>query len=96
MTKEELKQEAEEKCVCTDEAMRIMYGIGYIDGAEQREKRITKLEAQIEKMKCCENCKYSNQDGSYTIVCKVGGVDKTHYIEIDDNQVCDKWEIKEK
>ena len=40
MTKEELKQEAEEKCVCTNEAMRIMYGIGYIDGAEPREKRI--------------------------------------------------------
>lgn len=51
---------------------------------------------QFEKMKCCGNCKYSNQDGAYTIVCKVGGVDKTHYIEIDDNQVCDKWEIREK
>ena len=28
----------------------------YIDGAEPREKRIAELEAQIEKMKCCENC----------------------------------------
>lgn len=47
MTKEELKQEAEEKCVCTDEAMQIMYRIGYIDGAEPREKRIAKLEKEL-------------------------------------------------
>ena len=52
-------------------------------------------EAQIEKMKCCGNCKYSNQESVYSIVCKVGGVDKSDYINIDDNQVCDKWEIKE-
>lgn len=50
---------------------------------------------QINKMKCCGNCKYSNQEGVYSIVCKVGGVDKSDYINIDDNQVCDKWEIKE-
>lgn len=62
---------------------------------EPREKKIAELEAQIEKMKCCGNCKYSNQDGVYTIVCKVGGVDKTDYIEIDDNQVCDKWKLRE-
>ena len=58
-------------------------------------KRIAELEAQIEKMKCCGNCKYSNQESAYSIVCKVGGVDKSDYINIDDNQVCDKWEIKE-
>jgi len=28
----------------------------YLAGAEPREKRIVELEAQIEKMKCCENC----------------------------------------
>lgn len=56
---------------------------------------IIKLDQQIEKMKCCGNCKYSNQESAYSIVCKVGGVDKTDYINIDDNQVCDKWEIKE-
>lgn len=51
---------------------------------------------QIEKMKCCGNCKYSNQESVYSIVCKVGGVDKSDYINTDDNQLCDKWEIKEK
>jgi hypothetical protein len=59
------------------------------------EDYIESLEQQIEKMKCCGNCKFSNQEGVYTIVCKVGGVDKTDYIEIDDNQVCDKWELRE-
>ena len=53
------------------------------------------LTDKIEKMKCCGNCKYSNQESVYSIVCKVGGVDKSDYINIDDNQVCDKWEIKE-
>lgn len=51
MTKEELKQEAEEKCVCTDEAMRIMYGIGFIDGSEPREKRIAELERENAELK---------------------------------------------
>lgn len=62
---------------------------------EKKRKRIEELEQQIEKMKCCGNCKYSNQESVYSIVCKVGGVDKSDYINIDDNQVCDKWEIKE-
>ena len=56
---------------------------------------IEKKEEQIEKMKCCGNCKYSNQESAYSIVCKVGRVDKSDYINTDDNQVCDKWEIKE-
>lgn len=59
------------------------------------EEYIKSLEQQIEKMKCCGNCKYSNQESAYSIVCKVGGVDKSDYINVDDNQVCDKWEIKE-
>ena len=28
----------------------------YLAGAEPKEKRIAELEAQIEKMKCCQNC----------------------------------------
>lgn len=59
------------------------------------EERNKTLEKQIEKMKCCGNCKYSNQESAYSIVCKVGGVDKCDYINTDDTQVCDKWEIKE-
>ena len=67
MTREEIIQEAEEKCVCTDESMRIMYRIGFIDGAEPREKRIAELEQQIEEMKCCENCKFKgcNKSSQY-------------------------------
>ena len=34
----------------------------YIAGAEPREKRIAELEAQIEKMKCCYNCKHSRTE----------------------------------
>ena len=30
----------------------------YEAGAEPREKRIEELEVQIEKMKCCGNCKH--------------------------------------
>ena len=62
MTKEELEKEAEEKysevdrefIACQDEGE--VFNIGYILGAEPREKRIAELEAQIEKMKCCGNC----------------------------------------
>lgn len=38
------------------------YEEGYIDGAKPREKRIADLEAQIEKMKCCQNCKFRNKE----------------------------------
>ena len=62
MTKEELEKEAEEFTdskksfwrqgrTCIDSVKQ-----AYIAGAEPREKRIAELEAQIEKMKCCENC----------------------------------------
>ena len=62
MTKEELEKEAEEKysevdrefIACQDEGE--VFNIGYILGAEPREKRIAELEAQIERMKCCGNC----------------------------------------
>ena len=72
MTKEELKQEAEEyaleKCkecyMCNSEEngergycpKLESRKEGYIVGAEPREKRIAELEQQIEKMKCCGNC----------------------------------------
>jgi hypothetical protein len=66
-----------------------------LDVINNQDVKIMELEQQIEKMKCCGNCKYSNQESAYSIVCKVGGVDKSDYINVDDNQVCDKWEIKE-
>lgn len=64
MTKEELKQEAEE---CMHNALfwlklpisreNVEQGGSHIlKLLEPREKRIAELEAQIEKMKCCSNC----------------------------------------
>jgi hypothetical protein len=66
-----------------------LYGV-YIDSAEPREKRIEELEAQIEKMRCCYNCK-QNQDESY---CKIKKSDVNDLSCWDCG--CDKWEIKEK
>lgn len=57
--------------------------------------KISELEQQIEKMKCCGNCKYSAQETVYSIVCKVGGVNKGEIENVEDCLVCDKWEIKE-
>ena len=71
MTKEELKQEARKgvdslngidlvssTMIAIDKygAYKLGRYDGYLAGAEPREKRITDLEAQIEKMKCCQNC----------------------------------------
>ena len=39
-----------------------LYTQGYLAGAEPREKRIAELKAQIEKMKCCYNCKHSRTE----------------------------------
>lgn len=67
MTKEELKQKAYEyaikeipfiECI-TQNDLEILVQQAYITGAESREKRIDELEAQIEKMKCGQNCKHS-------------------------------------
>ena len=66
MTKEELRQEAREQAniyvedrydengLWTSDYVRFVEG--YLASAEPREERIAELEAQIEGMKCCENC----------------------------------------
>ena len=73
MTKEELEKEAEE---WTKEHSGLIGGYkfvkydydsmqkAYLASAEPREKRITELEVQIEKMKCCQNCenKYGQEE----------------------------------
>ena len=54
-------------------------------GYEQAEKRIAELEAQIEKMKCCYNCKFDNLEPP----------------EVISNGVCEncihysKWELED-
>ncbi len=77
MTKEELEKEAgkwlrkyllcyncEKKCICIDSNSYCEEQVlkAYVDSAEPREKRIAELEAQIEKMKCCFNCKHSRTE----------------------------------
>jgi hypothetical protein len=95
MTTDELKKEAEEytekkhcnkcgtkhcekKCVLVKDDYET-----FLDVAEPREKYIAELEQQIEKMKCCANCKHQ---------CSFLFQD-----EIDcANNGLPKWEIKEK
>jgi len=59
MTREELVKEADKYALEWGDKTDGTYACcrdGYLAGAEPREKRIEELEAQIEKMKCCENC----------------------------------------
>ena len=97
MTKEELEKEAEEYVSkyqgwgWTPHEGSAVYNAmlnSYIDSAEPREKRITELEAQIEKMKCCENCKHHYIALDDTTSCKL--LDR-----LASSKPCDKWEIKE-
>jgi hypothetical protein len=101
MTKEELKKEAEEyakKWARNEDnkgkAEWACYYNGYLAGAEPREKRIAELEAQIEKMKCCRNCK---NEGDYKEPYRYGtgwcNICKRHKVAKGN---FDKWEIKEK
>lgn len=72
MTEEELEKEAEEIYTKTDKEFMDcqdegeIFNLGYLAGAEPREKRIADLEAQIEKMKRCEICEHS---GTYLPIC---------------------------
>jgi len=93
MTKEELEKEAEEwikdhsGLIGSYTFVKYDYDSmqkSYLAGAEPREKRIAELEAQIEKMKCCHNCKNCAYAG-FEIICRT-------YDCINQS----KWEIKEK
>ena len=56
------------------------------------QNQVKELEAQIEKMKCCENCNHKNLNWSFSPICKA-----RDEIEIENPLFykCDKWEIKE-
>jgi hypothetical protein len=64
----------------------------YLAGAEPREKRIAELEAQIEKMKCCGNCKYYQfqNDARYYTCIKDGKRNGKYYRSCEFN--LEKWE----
>lgn len=64
MTREELKQADTKKLIsalqyCGRDSYYATYYDEVVDEITQRLERIEELEAQIEKMKCCENCKYN-------------------------------------
>lgn len=67
----------------------IKFKQAYLAGAEPREKRIAEIEAQIEKMKCCENCAdYDGQD------CDADNENYCRCFTGDKNNDC-YWRLKE-
>lgn len=96
MTKEELEKEARNFAsvyaheYAIDDNFDSVYQASkeaYLAGAEPREKRIAELEAQIEKMKNCENC-----GKEFTKEC-------AWWKRAEENRqinTCKDWEIKEK
>ena len=61
---------------------------------EQDLERIKELEAQIEKMKCCENCKYNSYWGN-ELHCNYGLKEALQEDKLVECNKMDKWEIKE-
>lgn len=89
MTKEILKQEVEEYFKNLDECKtKEMMIDAYVTGAEPREKRIAELETQIEKMKCCENCKHHYWAGGADLCCRL------RENECKDKIKLEKWEFE--
>lgn len=92
MTKEELEKEAYDyvdkywgASPCEIRALKETY----VNSAEPREKRIAELEAQIEKLKCCENCAdYDGQD------CDADNENYCRCFTGDKNDDC-YWRLKE-
>ena len=81
MTKEEIRQEAEERVnICTPYHTGSFIQ-GYIAGAEPRENKTADLEKQLEKMRNCKNCKNYKVEG----IC--GGFTQVGF--------CKNWEMQE-
>ena len=70
MTRKELNTYIEKRySECCKRSQGLSYGSfydGYVDCYCEQQKRIEKLEQQIEKMKCCENCAFF-KDKTYDI-----------------------------
>jgi len=58
-------------------------------------KGIPDLEAQIEKMKCCNNCEYKNYNWGFQPICTVRENDDSD-IENPVTCKCKYWKLKEK
>lgn len=59
-----------------------------------RNARIKELKTQIEKMKCCENCKYNSYWGN-ELHCNYGLKEALQEDKLVECKKMDKWEIKE-
>lgn len=103
---EELKQKAEKSRLSTknghdlsyDPKYREVYDKAYIAGATEATKE---LEAQIEKMKCCGNCKYGYCGGSSISIDKDGNrtfhnwnEEKQDYCDVGKNGKYQCWELR--
>lgn len=74
---------------------QIAYECGFLDGADRMKEEMQK---QINKMKCCENCKHSDTECEGFPICGIG-----HYDDCLSNKVLyhttdekDYWEKVEK
>ena len=109
MNKDELEKEADNFCDKVNKRLlSTNYGVSpysnhvsildvqeaYIAGAEPREKRIAELETQIEKMKCCENCKYNSYWGN-ELHCNYGLKEALQEDKLVECKKMDKWEVSE-
>ncbi|MBO4640862.1 MAG: hypothetical protein J5710_14015 [Treponema sp.] len=71
---------------------------------EQKDKQIAELKAQIEKMRCCSNCRYKYKSCSWTSESIKDGKITSHYWNKEKQAYCDVgegaeyqlWEMKEK
>ena len=66
-----------------------------LTSVENLNKSVQELEAQIEKMKCCENCKYNSYWGD-ELHCNYGLKEALQEDKLVECKNMDKWEIKEK
>lgn len=59
------------------------------------QERIAELEKAIERMRCCENCKYTSYWGN-ELHCNYGMKEALQEDKLVECKNMDKWEIKEK
>lgn len=67
---------------------------GHLIRVVSYEERIAELEEQIEKMRCCENCKYNSYWGN-ELHCNYGLKEALQEDKLVECNKMDKWEIKE-
>lgn len=53
---------AKERCLFNDETLQNAFYEGFLDCAEYLLLQLTEKDKQIEKMKCCYNCKHSRTE----------------------------------